>query len=57
MSKAKITWEEINIKYPEKREQMSLKRLRKFVADCFDCYEQEGFAKTFGLLTKNNKNT
>ncbi len=47
MSKTKITWEKINKKYPEKREQMSLKRLREFVADCFDCYEQEGFVKTF----------
>jgi len=42
-----ITWDEMKIKYPEYREEMSQERETKFVNDCFGCYEQEGFAKKF----------
>lgn len=42
-----MTWEEMKIKYPEYREDMSDERERQFVNDCFDCYEAEGFAKKF----------
>lgn len=43
-----MTWDEMNKKYPEySREEMSEKREEKFVNDCFDCYEQEGFSKKF----------
>lgn len=33
--------------YPEYRNQMSEEREKDFVADCFECYEQEGFSKKF----------
>lgn len=42
-----ITWDEIKIKYSKDRNQMSEDREREFINDCFDCYEQEGFAKRF----------
>lgn len=42
-----ITWSEMKIKYPEDRDKMSEEREKEFVNDCFDCYEQEGFAKKF----------
>jgi len=42
-----MTWEEIKIKYPEYREDMSEEREKEFVSDCFDAYEKEGFAKKF----------
>lgn len=42
-----ITWDEMKTKYPEDREEMSEERENQFVADCFECYEQEGFAKKF----------
>lgn len=41
------TWEELKIKYPEDREDMSRKREKAYVEDCFACYENEGFAKKF----------
>lgn len=34
-----MTWEEMKVKYPEYRDQMSEERERQFVADCFDAYE------------------
>lgn len=37
----------MKIKYPEYRDEMSIEREKEFVKDCFDLYEQEGFAKTF----------
>lgn len=42
-----ITWEEMKTKYPEDRNTMSEEREKEFVDECFDCYEQEGFAKKF----------
>ena len=42
-----MTWDKMNKKYPEYREEMSEKREEEFVNDCFDCYEQEGFSKKF----------
>lgn len=42
-----MTWNEMKIKYPEDRSAMSEQRESQFVADCFDCYESEGFAKKF----------
>lgn len=42
-----MTWAKMQDKYPEYRGQMSLEREREFVADCFDCYESEGFARNF----------
>lgn len=43
----KMTWDQINQKYPEDRSEMDEKRELEFVQDCFECYEQEGFAKKF----------
>ena len=40
-----ITWEEMKIKYPEGRNTMSEEREKTYVNECFNCYEQEGFAK------------
>lgn len=42
-----ITWEQIEEKYPEDRSKMPEEMEKAFVKDCFDCYEQEGFAKKF----------
>ena len=42
-----ITREEMKIKYPDSRDEMSEEREKAFVSDCFECYEQEGFAKKF----------
>lgn len=42
-----MTWEEMKVKYPEYREDMTLEREKEFVDDCFLCYENEGFAKRF----------
>lgn len=42
-----ITWEEMKIKYPEGRNTMSEEREKTYVNECFNCYEQEGFAKKF----------
>lgn len=44
-SRMSITWDEVKTKYPEYRDQMSEEREMEFVNDCFECYEQEGFAK------------
>ena len=42
-----MTWDEMKTKYPEYRNQMSEEREKDFVADCFECYEKEGFSKKF----------
>ena len=42
-----ITWDEIDNKYPEDRDEMSEEREKAYVNDCFDCYEHEGFSKKF----------
>lgn len=42
-----MTWEEIETKYPEDRGEMNEEREQEFVADCFSCYENEGFSKKF----------
>lgn len=42
-----MTWEEMKVKYPEDRSDMSEEREKEFVEDCFSCYESEGFAKKF----------
>lgn len=42
-----MTWEEMKTKYPEDRGEMSDEREQEFVADCFSCYENEGFSKKF----------
>ena len=43
-----MTWNEMKIKYPEYRDEMSEEREREFVSDCFDAYEQnDKLAKTF----------
>lgn len=41
------SWEELRVKYPEDRDDMSKEREREFVNDCFSCYEKEGFAKKY----------
>lgn len=51
-----ITWEEMKIKYPEGRNTMSEEREKTYVNECFNCYEQEGFAKNFGVLLVIIKN-
>lgn len=42
-----ITWDQIKEKYPEDRSTMSVEMEEAFVRDCFNYYEQEGFAKKF----------
>ena len=40
-------WEDMRLKYPEERYEMSDERHKEFVEDCFKLYEQEGFNDTF----------
>lgn len=42
-----MTWADMQIKYPEGRENMAVGREQEFINDCFSCYEAEGFAKKF----------
>lgn len=44
-----MTWDEMRAKYPDRpyRDEMPAEREREFVADCFDCYEAEGFSERF----------
>jgi hypothetical protein len=41
------SWEDMRVKYPEYRDEMTEERERNFVNDCFSLYEKEGFAKKF----------
>lgn len=41
------TWEMIEKKYPENRDEMDPDREKAFVSDCFDAYEAEGFSEKF----------
>lgn len=43
----KITWDEINSKYPTGRSHLNEKKETEFVNDCFNAYENEGFANKF----------
>ena len=48
MLTAIMTWLEMQSKYPEQRDEMSIDREREFVSDCFDLYERtEKLADTF----------
>ncbi len=42
-----MTKAELNEKYPEYRDEMTVEREKEYVNDCFDYYEQQGFAKVF----------
>lgn len=42
-----MTWEDMKIKYPEDRENMSEEREKEFINDCFTCYDNEEFARKF----------
>lgn len=42
-----MTWADMKNKYPEYWDEMDQARERKFVKDCFECYEQEGFVGKF----------
>lgn len=42
-----MTWKELNEKYPETRNDMSVERQRKFLKDLYDAYETVGFANEF----------
>lgn len=41
------SWDEIEKKYPQDRENMTEEMERNFVEDCFSCYEAEGFSQVF----------
>ena len=46
-----MTWDEMRVKYPEYKDEMTEERMREFVKDCFDTYEQtEKVADTFWEL-------
>lgn len=38
-----MTWDELNEKYPEARDEMSVDRERDFLKDLYDAYEAVGF--------------
>ena len=42
-----MTWDELNKKYPEARDEMSADRERDFLKDLYDTYETVGFANKF----------
>lgn len=37
-----MTWDELNEKYPETRDEMSIDRKRAFLKDLYDAYESVG---------------
>jgi hypothetical protein len=41
------SWEDMKVKYPEDRNEMTEEQEKEFVNDCFSCYEADGFAKKF----------
>lgn len=47
------SWEEMKIKYPECRDDMTEEREKDFVEDCYDLYEREGFARKFWSVFEN----
>lgn len=42
-----MTFDELNKKYPESREEMDTERERAFLKDCYDAYETDGFTDKF----------
>ena len=42
-----MTWDKLNEKYPETRDEMSTDREREFLKDLYDTYEAVGFADEF----------
>jgi hypothetical protein len=42
-----MTWDELNKKYPEARDEMSIDREREFLKDLYDAYETVGFVNKF----------
>lgn len=42
-----MTWDELNEKYPEARDEMSVDRERDFLKDLYDVYETVGFVDKF----------
>lgn len=40
-------WKDMEKKYPQDRESMTEEMERRFVEDCFSCYEEEGFSPVF----------
>ena len=42
-----MTWDELNKKYPEARDEMSIDRKRDFLKDLYDAYEAVGFVNIF----------
>lgn len=45
-----MTWDELNEKYPESRDEMSADRERDFLKDLYDVYETIGFVNKFWTL-------
>lgn len=41
------SWDDMEVKYPQSRHEMTETTERNFVNDCFYLYEKEGFAKKF----------
>lgn len=42
-----MTWDELNKKYPEARDEMSIDREREFLKDLYSAYETSGFTNKF----------
>ena len=42
-----MTWDELNKKYPEERDEMSVDREREYLKDLYDAYETIGFVNKF----------
>lgn len=47
MSENIMTWNELNNRYPEARDEMNTERERQFLKDLYDVYESVGFANKF----------
>lgn len=47
IEKITLDWDEMSIKYPEARDEMTIEKEREFVNDCFEIMEREGFSDRF----------
>ena len=52
-----MTWDELNKKYPEARDEMDIEREREFLKDLYDTHETVGFTNKFWTpFDLNDKN-
>lgn len=52
-----MTWDELNKKYPEARDKMSIDRKKDFLKDLYNAYATTGFVDEFWNLFTMELNT